>query len=55
MEMEIEELRKQRDDAQIQLEELRQKLQGDEQQKVLKSILLSSFLIIINDKLLAGA
>ena len=34
----MEELRRQRDDAQIQLEELRQKLQGDLQQdKVLKS------------------
>ncbi|XP_013605718.1 PREDICTED: kinesin-like protein NACK1 [Brassica oleracea var. oleracea] len=32
MEMEMEELRRQRDDAQIQLEELRQKLQGDQQQ-----------------------
>jgi centromeric protein E len=32
MEMEIGELRRQRDDAQIQLEELRQKLQGDQQQ-----------------------
>ncbi|KAF8085493.1 hypothetical protein N665_0665s0003 [Sinapis alba] len=32
MEMEIEELRRQRDDAQIQLEELRQKLQGEQQQ-----------------------
>ncbi|EFH69259.1 hypothetical protein ARALYDRAFT_472057 [Arabidopsis lyrata subsp. lyrata] len=32
MEMEIEELRRQRDDAQSQLEELRQKLQGDQPQ-----------------------
>ncbi|CAN8292634.1 unnamed protein product [Cochlearia groenlandica] len=32
MEVEIEELRRQRDDAQVQLEELRQKLQGDQQQ-----------------------
>ncbi|CAH8390979.1 unnamed protein product [Eruca vesicaria subsp. sativa] len=32
MEMEMEELRRQRDDAQTQLEELRQKLQGDHQQ-----------------------
>ncbi|KAL0794880.1 hypothetical protein Bca101_066257 [Brassica carinata] len=32
MEMEIEELRRQRDDAQIQLEELRQKLQVEQQQ-----------------------
>ncbi|KAF8114310.1 hypothetical protein N665_0039s0074 [Sinapis alba] len=32
MEMEMEELRRQRDDAQIQLEELRQKLQGHQQQ-----------------------
>ncbi|KAF3573592.1 hypothetical protein F2Q69_00063133, partial [Brassica cretica] len=32
MGMEMEELRRQRDDAQIQLEELRQKLQGDQQQ-----------------------
>ncbi|KAF3605727.1 hypothetical protein DY000_02045715 [Brassica cretica] len=32
MEMEIEELRRQRDDAQVQLEELRQKLQVEQQQ-----------------------
>ena len=49
MEMEIEELRKQRDDAQIQLEELRQKLQVEQQQnKVPKSLPLSTVSICTN-------
>lgn len=40
----MEELRRQRDDAQIQLEELRQKLQGEQQQnKVSKSTSLSIY------------
>lgn len=40
----MEELRRQRDDAQIQLEELRQKLQGEQQQnEVSKSTSLSLY------------
>ena len=45
----MEELRRQRDDAQIQLEELRQKLQGDQQQdQVLKSTSLPLSLLFLS-------